>query len=87
MSKTTAVNWANHSWTPWEGYARRSEGCLHCYAEHRDARNLSRTGSHWGPGMKRKPNEPGQLETTPSWDRVEARNGTRPIVLAGELCD
>jgi len=22
-----------------------------------------------------------------SWDRAAARNGTRPIILAGELCD
>ncbi|MDR3727275.1 MAG: DUF5131 family protein [Terracidiphilus sp.] len=81
------MNWAVHSWTPWEGGTRRSEGCLHCYAEHRDERNLSGTGFHWGPGMKRKPMSQGNWKQPPSWDRAAARNGTRPIVLAGELCD
>jgi protein gp37 len=87
VGKITAVNWADHSWTPWEGCTRRSEGCLHCYAERRDGRNLSGTGSHWGPGMKRKQMSQANWKQPPSWDRAAARNGTRPIVLAGELCD
>lgn len=87
MSKTTAVNWADYSWTPWEGCTQKSEGCLHCYAERRDECNLSKTGPHWGTGMKRKPMSQGNWSQHPSWDRAAARNGSHPIVLAGELCD
>jgi protein gp37 len=37
--------------------------------------------------MKRKPMSQGNWEQPLSWDRAAARNGTHPIVLAGELCD
>ena len=87
MSKVTAINWAKHTFTTWEGCSKRSQGCAHCYAKVRDNRDLSGTGNHWGPGVPRKPMSEAYWKQPLSWDRTAAKDGTRPIVLAGELCD
>lgn len=87
MSKDTAVNWADHSWTPWEGCTKQSLGCRNCYAEVRDGRNLSGTGPHWGPGQPREEMAESNWRQPLSWESIAAKTGTQPIVLAGELCD
>ena len=87
MSKNTAINWAEHAFTPWEGCTKRSQGCAHCYAEVRDNRDLSGTGNHWGPGVSRKPMSDDYWKQPLSWDRAAVEMGTHPIVLAGELSD
>ena len=33
MGKDTNIGWTDHTFNPWKGCTKVSEGCLHCYAE------------------------------------------------------
>ena len=33
MGDATAIAWTDHTWNPWMGCQRVSQGCTHCYAE------------------------------------------------------
>ena len=48
----TAIEWADFSWSPWEGCQKVSEGCKNCYAAERDER--FHDGQHWGANASRK---------------------------------
>ena len=37
MGDTTGIAWTDHTWNPWQGCHKTSEGCLNCYM-HRDKR-------------------------------------------------
>lgn len=49
MGKDSAIEWTDHTWNPWMGCSKVSEGCQFCYAERdmtrfgRDFRTLQRT--------------------------------------------
>lgn len=38
MSENTKIEWATHTFNPWEGCQKAGPGCDHCYAESRNAR-------------------------------------------------
>jgi protein gp37 len=52
MSELTKIEWATHTWNPWEGCTKVSPGCAHCYAEARNQR--FHAGANWGPGAPRR---------------------------------
>jgi len=31
MAEQTKISWTNHTWNPWQGCTRVSQGCAHCY--------------------------------------------------------
>ncbi|MBX7220363.1 MAG: phage Gp37/Gp68 family protein, partial [Blastocatellia bacterium] len=33
MGENTKIEWAHHTFNPWVGCAKVSEGCRNCYAE------------------------------------------------------
>ncbi len=47
MSETTGIAWTDHTFNPWIGCARVSEGCRNCYAE-REARRYFKGRVAWG---------------------------------------
>ena len=50
MGAETKIEWAEKTWSPWEGCVKVNSGCRFCYAE---ARNLRiHRGKHWGPAPK-----------------------------------
>ena len=50
--KDTAIEWTDHSWSPWRGCTKVSPGCAHCYAETLSKRNPAVLGQ-WGNGKPR----------------------------------
>lgn len=52
MSENTKIEWATHSWSPWRGCTKVSEGCANCYAETLSKRNPAVLGE-WGKGKPR----------------------------------
>ena len=44
MGEQTKIEWCDHSWSPWRGCTKVSEGCAHCYAE----ALADRFGPSWG---------------------------------------
>jgi protein gp37 len=45
------IEWTDHTFNPWWGCMKVSDGCKHCYAETLDNRWK---GGHWGPGSTRR---------------------------------
>lgn len=54
MSENTSIEWADHTFNPWEGCAKVGPGCDHCYAETRNARFAGGAAVNWGPGAPRR---------------------------------
>jgi protein gp37 len=87
MGIQTGVNWADHSFTAWEGCSKESSGCLNCYAERNDKRQLHENLCHWGPSQQRRKMADSYWQQPLSWDRSAAMTGSHPIVLCCELAD
>ncbi len=54
MSENTKIEWATHTFNPWEGCQKVGPGCDHCYAETRNARFAGGQPINWGPGAPRR---------------------------------
>lgn len=74
MSVNTKIPWATHSFSPWIGCTKVSDGCKNCYAETLDAMRFSKTlgGAtkenpihHWGKG------KPRYRTAEATWNQVE----------------
>lgn len=44
MGRDTQIEWTNDTWNPWQGCAKVSPGCAHCYM-YRDKRRYGQDGS------------------------------------------
>jgi protein gp37 len=84
VGKRTGISWCDHTFNPWWGCQRVSEGCANCYAE----ATSKRWGFDiWGPGVERRLfgekhwNEPLQ------WNREAVAAGVRRRVFTGSMCD
>jgi len=73
MGVETKIEWCHHTWSPWHGCQRVSEGCRNCYAERQSKRNPSILGV-WGPN--------GTRVISKSWDKPLAMD--RAAAKAGE---
>jgi protein gp37 len=92
MGENTNIEWCDHSWSPWRGCTKVSEGCAHCYAETLSKRNPAVLGE-WGKG---KPRVKAKNWNDPvKWDRdarlrselnLEGSRTGRPTVFPS-LCD
>lgn len=87
--ENTGIQWATHTWNPWRGCERVSEGCDHCYAEAMSHRNPGVLGV-WTtadePGTRPLGNET-YLRQPYAWDRKAAETKDRPRVFLGSLMD
>jgi len=86
MAMTTAINWADSSWNPWEGCTKAGAGCANCYAEKRDARMLTETVIHWGARAPRRVMADSNWRKPLSWNLKAVKAGNRPRVFPS-LCD
>lgn len=65
-TRTTAIEWTEHTWNPFAGCARVSEGCRNCYAE-RLAVRLEAMGQPTYAGLTRKGKWTGRINrSTPA---------------------
>ncbi|MGD9632552.1 MAG: DUF5131 family protein [Pirellulales bacterium] len=91
MAEETLIAWTDHTFNPWMGCTKVSEGCRFCYAE---SLTKNRMGlSLWGPGAGR------QVTKSPwnhvkTWNRAAARGepghlgpGKPHLVFTGSLMD
>lgn len=90
MSETTAISWADRTWSPWEGCTKVSTaaagggGCDNCYAE-RMNRWLHR-GENWGPGAPRLEFSEDHWDKLRRWNDAAAKRGEQPTVFPS-MCD
>lgn len=72
MGADTKIEWATHSWNPWEGCTKVSPGCANCYAEARNARFGGGTAPNWGSGKPRRRTSAANWLEPLKWDRAAA---------------
>jgi protein gp37 len=87
MTKHTKIEWADHTFNPWEGCQKVGPGCDHCYAETRNARFGGGTPVNWGPGAPRRRTSAANWRQPINWNTEAERTGTRPRVFCASLAD
>lgn len=91
MSKNTQIEWADHTFNPWEGCQKVGPGCDHCYAETRNARFAGGTAINWGPGAPRRRTSAANWRKPLAWNAAHAEfyaaHGHRQRVFCASLAD
>jgi protein gp37 len=85
--ENTAIEWATHTFNPWEGCQKVGPGCDHCYAETRNARYGKGVAGNWGPGAPRRRTSEANWKKPLKWDLEAAGTGVRPRVFCASLAD
>lgn len=82
--KNTTIEWANHTFNPWWGCTKVSEGCANCYAETWS----KRTGKDlWGPGKARERKSRTYWNQPINWNLEAAAFEERPRVFCASMAD
>ena len=91
MSENTKIEWADHTFNPWEGCQKVGPGCDHCYAETRNARFAGGTAVNWGPGAPRRRTSAANWKKPTAWNAAAAdffaAHGRRQRVFCASLAD
>lgn len=84
MGENSKIEWTDHTFNPWEGCTKVSDGCKHCYAEALTKR-FGRT--QWGPTAQRRRTSASNWQEPLKWDRKAEREGVRRRVFCASLAD
>lgn len=87
MSTKTSIPWCHHTFNPWQGCAKESPGCDHCYAEAIDRRNLHDDVSHWGEDAARRYASSLTWKLPGSWARAAQKAGEVARVFCASMGD
>lgn len=100
MGETTKIGWTDHTFNPWIGCTKISEGCKHCYAETMAKRAPSLVygpqkgqggpRAHlpvWGERAPRRVTSAENWRQPLRWDRAAAKAGVRRRVFCASLAD
>lgn len=91
MSKDSSIEWTEHTFNPWWGCTKVSEGCVHCYAESFAKRTgFSATGSKftiWGDTARRRFFGEKHWQEPLKWQAEAAKLGVMHRVFCGSMCD
>lgn len=83
--ENSKIAWTHHTFNPWMGCTKVSDGCKHCYAE---ALVVNRMGQKvWGPNAERKVTSEGYWKNPFKWNRWARINHTVERVFCASLCD
>lgn len=91
MSENTKIEWADHTFNPWEGCQKVSPGCDHCYAEARNARFGGGVAVNWGPGAPRRLTSGSNWRKPVAWnsaaEEFQRQHRRRQRVFCASLAD
>ena len=97
MGENSNIAWTNHTFNPWVGCQKISEGCANCYAEVYDRRvggvpkkqraNPAIAETRWGPQGRRTRTSAANWKLPLKWNEEAAATGTRPRVFCSSLAD
>lgn len=79
------IEWTDHSFNPWIGCTKVSEGCQHCYAE--QLMDLRYGKVQWGPSGTRVRTSEANWKLPLKWDRQAKAEGVRRKVFCASLAD
>ncbi|MBY0430173.1 MAG: phage Gp37/Gp68 family protein, partial [Rhodospirillales bacterium] len=82
MAENSKIEWTDHTFNPWVGCIKVSEGCVNCYAEGW----AKRSGLvEWGPKGERRRTSPANWRKPYKWDRDSASSCVK--VFCASLAD
>lgn len=84
MAEHSAIEWTDHTWSPWIGCTKVSPACDGCYAEHLMDTRMGRVT--WGPPGERSRTSAGYWRKPLAWDR-EAKASGKALSVFPSLCD
>ncbi len=91
MTKNTKIEWATHTFNPWEGCQKIGPGCDHCYAEARNVRFGAGVAVNWGPSAPRRRTSVTNWNLPRAWNKqhqaFETWHGHRQRVFCASLAD
>lgn len=82
--KNSKIEWTDHTFNPWWGCMKVSEGCKNCYAETLDNRWK---GGHWGPGSTRKSMSDKYWNQPLKWNADAQATGIKAKVFCASMAD
>ena len=84
MGENTKIEWAHHTFNPWVGCAKVSEGCRNCYAE-----ALAKRGglATWGPDGTRNVTSLAYWRQPFRWNAAAEKAGERHRVFCASMAD
>jgi protein gp37 len=80
----TNIEWAHHTFNPWQGCTKVSAGCKNCYAAARSARFKQ---DNWGAEKPRIPASENTWKQPLAWNEEARRTGVRKQVFSSSLAD
>jgi protein gp37 len=94
MGKNSSIEWTEHTFNPWWGCTKISEGCALCYAK----KFAARTGYGpdpvaadkfpiWGDNARRRLFGDKHWDEPKEWQMAAARVGVMHRVFCGSMCD
>jgi protein gp37 len=86
MGSDSKIEWTTHTFNPWRGCTKVSEGCRNCYADALSKRNPSTLGI-WGPSGKRVVAAEGYWREPLRWNTAANAAGRRDRVFCASLAD
>jgi protein gp37 len=89
MGADSKIEWTHHTFNPWRGCSKVSEGCRNCYAETMSGRNPKVLGE-WGPNGTRvvaAENGESGWAAPVRWDEKAKAAGERHRVFCASLAD
>ncbi len=86
MAENSKIEWTHHTFNPWRGCSRVSEGCRACYAEAMSRRNPAVLG-RWGVEGTRVVASEMQWRQPIKWNRDAFVAGDRSRVFCASLAD
>lgn len=85
MGKNSAIEWTDHTFNPWIGCTKVSQGCKHCYAETLMDKRYGRV--KWGPAGTRSRTSEANWKKPFKWNRQAEEEGRRYRVFCASLAD
>jgi protein gp37 len=84
MGFNSNIEWTTHTFNPWWGCTKVSDGCKHCYAE-----TLSKRYGHdvWGPNNSRRLMSDNHWQGPIKWNAEAEKQYTRYRVFCASMAD
>lgn len=85
MAENSHIEWTTHTFNPWMGCTKVSDGCKHCYAETLMDKRHNKV--QWGPKGARIRTSESYWRNPIKWNREAEAKGERARVFCASLAD
>jgi len=85
LGYVTAIAWTDHTFNPWLGCHKVSQGCVHCYAETLVKNRMGMPGMWGAAGQRKRTKTPWQ--NVPRWNSEARAEGRAHRVFCASLAD